>query len=121
MFNNALIKELKKENATLKEEIKSLKDDLEYSNMYLQYYMYFYEKYNNVFEGEFIFDFAKQDVFSIERMPYSEQEDQKTIISFKDHESKIIEWDFYCSVDQHNRLVNQFLEHKKMLDTKTIL
>jgi hypothetical protein len=37
-----------------------------------------------------------------------------TIISFfKNGDNNITEWNLYCSKDQHEKLVNEFLEHKQ--------
>ena len=54
---------------------------------------------------KFMFDFEKKDVFSIERTVV--ESDETTIIAWTENGANQ-EWQFYCTREQHNKLVEEY-------------
>lgn len=65
---------------------------------------------NDVQSSTFVIDWAKLDVFSIERM--GDVRDAYTVIGYwttRENGSKTVqEWKFYCSKEQHEKLAKEF-------------
>lgn len=111
-----ILKNLHKEIIELKKEIKDLKENEELYIKDLEYYSDFYANFHGISECEFVIDFSQINVFSIERQPAEEDYPEKTLICYKTENSDVEEWEFYCSVDQHNKLVHEFIEYKKNIN-----
>ena len=68
----------------------------------------------DVNSAEFVIDWKNMDAFSIERM--GDVKEAYTVIGYwvvEGGERRVHEWKFYCSVEQHNKLAEEFRGKKK--------
>jgi hypothetical protein len=68
----------------------------------------------DVQSAEFVIDWKNMDAFSIERM--GDPKEAYTVIGYwviEGGEKRVHEWKFYCSLEQHNKLADQFKGNKK--------
>jgi len=68
----------------------------------------------DVQSAEFVIDWKNMDAFSIERM--GDPKEAYTVIGYwvvKNGEKCVQEWKFYCSIEQHNKLAEEFRGKKK--------
>jgi len=68
----------------------------------------------DVQSAEFVIDWKNMDAFSIERM--GDPKEAYTVIGYwvvENGEKRVHEWKFYCSLEQHNKLAEQFKGQKK--------
>jgi predicted nuclease with TOPRIM domain len=111
MFNLFKNKELNDEKAHYKALSEKLQDEVNHLRDRLDYI------YQETKDADFVFDFKNMRVFSIERQWHKDQ--PCTIIGFIIsepivHEEMICtkdvvkEWYYYCSKDQHVKLVEQY-------------
>ena len=56
--------------------------------------------------ADFVVDWNKLNVFSVER--HGGEKEAYTIIGYFDKDGCIDEWKFYCSLEQHNKLAQEF-------------
>jgi len=56
--------------------------------------------------ADFVVDWKRLNVFSVER--HGGEKEAYTIIGYFDKDGCIDEWKFYCSLEQHNKLAQEF-------------
>jgi hypothetical protein len=56
--------------------------------------------------AEFVVDWNLINAFSVER--HGGEKEAYTIIGYWDKDSEVAEWKFYCSLNQHNKLAQEF-------------
>lgn len=58
--------------------------------------------------AEFVVDWDKMNAFSVER--HGGEKEAYTIIGYFDKDGCVVEWKFYCSLTQHNKLAKEFAD-----------
>ena len=123
MIFNKRIRELIDSNLGIKNDLLSLKKENEDLKQKVENLSNIVKKHKAETQNStFAFDFAKVDVFSIERN-YNNNK-QCTIIGFKltkevtENDKLVIteelkEWYFYCPAEQHEKLVEEFNRFNK--------
>lgn len=56
--------------------------------------------------AEFVVDWGNFNPFSLER--HGGEKEAYTIIGYFDKDNNVAEWKFYCSLEQHNKLAQEF-------------
>ena len=93
---NKRIEDIKEEYEKKIEELNETLDRIEDDNL----------------DASIAFDFPQMNVFSIERVSYK-TDHYKTVIGYTLNGS-VKEWSLYCSLKQHENLVNSYNEYKKV-------
>jgi hypothetical protein len=109
------IDELELENAELADKLAELKDK-EKRKQRLDDNLC--DAFGELYKSSFAFDWKTGKAFSIERIQqwneYHEHYIPTTVIGYyKNEEGAIGEWRFYCSQEEHERLVKDFNDYKK--------
>lgn len=98
---NKRIEDIKEEYEKKIEELNETLDRIEDDNL----------------DASIAFDFPQMNVFSIERVSYK-TDHYKTVIGYTLNGS-VKEWSLYCSLKQHENLVNSYNEYKKVSGKET--
>lgn len=109
LFNTLEVQRLKNDIASRDAMIQSLQADLDRLRVEKDKQIR-----DDVNSSEFVIDWKNMDAFSIERMGDVKQ--AYTVIGYwvvENGEKRVHEWKFYCSVEQHNKLAEEFNKGKK--------
>lgn len=102
---------LELENAELIDEVQSLKDRI---NRLISDDEQAFKATQELHKCSFSFDWNRGQAFSIERMYENVHKIPFTVIGYiKEEDKRVGEWKFYCSQEEHERLVKDFNDSKK--------
>jgi len=101
MFNFGLIKKLRQDIAERDKLIASYVADVKRLNRRQDE-----DIVKDCHSAEFVVDWDVIRAFSVER--HGGEKEAYTIIGYFDKDNNVAEWKFYCSLEQHNKLAQEF-------------